>query len=1007
MTTQIDEAVLSRQLYTIGKDAQMKIMRTRVLVNGLNGLGAEIAKNIILMSVKSVGLLDNRQATIEDLGTNFFLRSEHIGKKISESTVSSFQELNTSLKVSVESRQILDESIYSDYDVIVDTEFHAKKDVIQIDELCRKHSVKYVHAINRGCFSMIFNDFGDEFVVYDINGEAPKTFVISSLFENTFQLTEDAFCDLQEGDMIKFEEVVGLEELNFSTNGNKTFKITKRTGCTIEIGDLKEISKGNYVKGGIITEVKQPITLKMKSLKERLTDAGEIAFTNSSKFDRLWGTHGMFHALMVYLERFGETPKTHDEEDFEKFKKIVTELNVEIDENVMKMFCYGNNGYFSPLDTTIGGIAAQEVLKAASGKYTPYNQFMVYDCTEILPEKYLEMNKDEFVDNGRYAGQIALIGKTVQKQLADSSMFLVGSGAIGCEVLKTWAMMGIATGNGVIHVTDNDCIEKSNLSRQFLFRNQNVGQSKSQTAANAVKLMNPEIHIVDYTLRVGPATENVFNRAFYQKLNAITTALDNVQARNYVDSQCLKYKLPMIEAGTTGTKGNTQTIVPFLTQSYSTGSIRDEAEKSIPMCTLHNFPNNIDHTIQWARDRFEGWFKREVEPVKMFKEQGEKYLETQKNQSINILDQTLDLIIENGVRNVPKTTKECVQWARAKYDVNYCNEIQALIDMNPEDSVTSDGIPFWHAPKRFPHVVPFNKENPVAREFVINGTHLIASVYGVKIDMSDEEIVEYSQTLSAVPYVSKKVVMDQEEKEMKEEEIETAEDFLEEIRVKQEEVMKAVIETVYPVEFEKDDDTNHHIAFITAASNLRAENYCIEPADFMKTKMIAGKIIPAMITTTAVVSGLQCVEFIKVIQKKPFECYYNSYLNLAIGYMDGTEPEPVIKTQVCEGVVTTIWDTFEFDVSRDITPQQLIDIFDAKYPYHLESFNHKGKLLYAEFLPKSDEKLNVKICDLWKKMTEKEFDSDNMELVVTVTSKDEDVELDYDFEFPNIVLNFF
>lgn len=56
--------------------------------------------------------------------------------------------------------------------------------------------------------------------------------------------------------------------------------------------------------------------------------------------------------------------------------------------------------------------------------------------------------------------------------------------------------------------------------------------------------------------------------------------------------------------------------MPFLTESYS--SSQDPPEKSIPICTLKNFPNAIEHTLQWARDEFEGLFKQAAEHAAMY-----------------------------------------------------------------------------------------------------------------------------------------------------------------------------------------------------------------------------------------------------------------------------------------------------------------------------------------------------------------------------------------------------
>ena len=115
---------------------------------------------------------------------------------------------------------------------------------------------------------------------------------------------------------------------------------------------------------------------------------------------------------------------------------------------------------------------------------------------------------------------------------------------------------------------------------------------------------------------LSPDSEATFDDAFWGGLAGVCTALDNVDARMYVDGRCVYYGRPMLESGTLGTKGNTQVVVPRLTENY--GASRDPPEKAIPVCTLKNFPNLIEHTLQWARDWFEGEFKQLPDSVNAY-----------------------------------------------------------------------------------------------------------------------------------------------------------------------------------------------------------------------------------------------------------------------------------------------------------------------------------------------------------------------------------------------------
>jgi ubiquitin-activating enzyme E1 len=203
------------------------------------------------------------------------------------------------------------------------------------------------------------------------------------------------------------------------------------------------------------------------------------------------------------------------------------------------------------------------------------------------------------------------------------------------------------------------------------------------------------------------------------------------------------------------------------------------------------------------------------------------------------------------------------------------------------------------------------------------------------------------------------------------------------------------------VDFEKDDDTNYHIDFITAASNLRAENYKIEQADRHKTKFIAGKIIPAIATTTALVTGLVILELYKIMDgKTDIEQYKNGFINLALPFFGFSEPiaSPKVEYTGPNGKVTLdkIWDRFEIG---DITLQELLDDFE-KRGLTIAMLSSGVSLLFASFFPaaKQKGKFGMKLSELVESVTKKPIPAHQTELIFEVVTEDadgEDVEVPY------------
>ena len=92
--------------------------------------------------------------------------------------------------------------------------------------------------------------------------------------------------------------------------------------------------------------------------------------------------------------------------------------------------------------------------------------------------------------------------------------------------------------------------------------------AKSTAAAKAARSINKALTVTALQNRVSPATEDVFNDKFWGSLDLVVNALDNVNARLYVDSRCVYFGKPLLESGTLGPKCNTQVVMPNMTENY-------------------------------------------------------------------------------------------------------------------------------------------------------------------------------------------------------------------------------------------------------------------------------------------------------------------------------------------------------------------------------------------------------------------------------------------------------
>ena len=190
-------------------------------------------------------------------------------------------------------------------------------------------------------------------------------------------------------------------------------------------------------------------------------------------------------------------------------------------------------------------------------------------------------------------------GEVPINNIETSRVLVIGAGGLGCEILKNLALSGFRN----IDVIDMDTIDVSNLNRQFLFREKDVGKAKATVAAEFVMKRVPTCKITPYVGKIQDKDED-----YYMQFNIVICGLDSIEARRWINSTLVGMVdmenpdslKPLIDGGTEGFKGQSRVIFPTMTSCIECQLDMHAPRAAVPLCTLATIPRQPQHCIEWA-----------------------------------------------------------------------------------------------------------------------------------------------------------------------------------------------------------------------------------------------------------------------------------------------------------------------------------------------------------------------------------------------------------------------
>ena len=188
-----------------------------------------------------------------------------------------------------------------------------------------------------------------------------------------------------------------------------------------------------------------------------------------------------------------------------------------------------------------------------------------------------------------FSRNIKFWGEKKQKILADSSILIAGVGGLGCAVAEVLTRAGI----GKLILVDNDEVEVSNLNRQILFDQTDIGKSKVKVAEQKLKLINPELEVKIFEKDVSELVN-----LHLPHFNGIADCLDNYESRFILNDALLDDQF-LVHGGVKNDFGQITTIKIGITQSLKQifGEQKDEVEPGIIPQTVITIGSLMAHEM--------------------------------------------------------------------------------------------------------------------------------------------------------------------------------------------------------------------------------------------------------------------------------------------------------------------------------------------------------------------------------------------------------------------------